>query len=119
MNDRKMRDLYLCLSNDLRGVNLIEMDDYEGYRIVDAATGWTLYTAYCAQDGYSCYRAVPDIHKGIDIEDEKPLLVKAALFAVVSRIKSDAGMCDPFIPVDCGRAYSDEHAYRAALAKLS
>jgi hypothetical protein len=37
-----------------------------------------MLTAYCAaaEGRYSVYEAIPDIKKGIDIADEKPLAVK-------------------------------------------
>jgi hypothetical protein len=93
--EQKTRQLWLCLSNDLRGLNIEEMDGYEGFRLVDPATRQTMYTAYVSECGYSSYEAIADIHKGIDIADEILLAEKAPLFTAVAKIKSHHVRCCP------------------------
>ena len=82
-----MKNLLRCLKNDIRGLNIIEDQDLNGFRLACKDTGCTLYTAYVAESGYSSYIAVPDVFKGIDCEDELPLKICSPLFSVVSAIK--------------------------------
>jgi hypothetical protein len=83
-----MIELKRCLANDLRGINLEEHADLEGF-IVRDLDGMALYTAYCSPDGYSSYIAINDHRKGIECADEKPLALNAPLFTAVAKIKAD------------------------------
>ncbi len=85
----KMKELRLCLLNDLRGIELEEHADLEGYIVRDHATKQALYTAYCAPVGFSSYIAINDLAKGITCADEKPLKLNASVHSAVSRIKTD------------------------------
>lgn len=104
-NERKMRDLRLCLLNDLRGIELSEHADLYGFRVLEPEQQWTLYTIYCAPNGFSAYIAEPDVERGIDCADERPIVENAPLFTAVSKIKADHRRVNPdayreaFIPL--------------------
>ncbi len=93
MGLREMNALKMCLSNDICGINIVEDADLQGFKLVDPFSGYTCYTAYVAEGGYSSYVAIPDIFKGIDCEDEKPLVENVPLFTAVAKIKAHHFAC--------------------------
>lgn len=57
------------------GMTIKKSDYGNGYCIGHISSQWTLFTIYIDQNGgWSFYRAIPDIDKGIDIEDESLLI---------------------------------------------
>lgn len=77
-----MTELKKLLLDFFKETEITEMDAFLGYTVKwPGDSVWcdhTMLTAYCAaQRGFfSVYEAIPNISKGIDIEDEKPLAVK-------------------------------------------
>lgn len=52
-----------------------------GWQIGHSSTHWTLWTIGIDQgDGFTFFRAIPDIHKGYDIDDEKLVVQTVHLF---------------------------------------
>ena len=92
MNETMMI-LKRCLQNDICGLNIVEDDDLQGFKLVDPFSGYTCYTAYIGSGGYSSYVAIPDIFKGIDCDDEKPLAENVPLFTAVAKIKAHHFAC--------------------------
>lgn len=87
--NRHMTELRRCLANDLRGFYFVEDADLEGFKLCPTGSDYAAYTIYCSPDGtYSAYIAIPNILKGIDVEDERPLIERTGLFSAVSRIKA-------------------------------
>ena len=87
--NHQMKELQRCLANDIRGLKIVEMDDFNGFDLI-GPDGWTQYTIYCAQQDnhYSAYIAIADIWKGYDKADEKMLRESVPLFSAVSSVKA-------------------------------
>ena len=69
----------------------LEYSDWaEGYVVRPKGSQWSWMTAYVAQGRrrYSLYVAIPDTWKGIDIEDEKPLVEKGLPGEIRSAIEA-------------------------------
>ena len=76
------------LANDLRGLEIEEMDDYEGFKLREGQ--WTSYTVYLTQRGdWSVYRAIPDIWKGIDAEYEKLIIKEVSAQRAAAALQTD------------------------------
>ena len=59
-------------SNQPIGMTIKKSDWGSGWIFGQCGCGWSLFTLYIDQsDGWSFYRAIPDIDRGIDVEDEK------------------------------------------------
>jgi hypothetical protein len=82
MPQRGMAQLKKLLLDFFKETEITEMDGFLGYTVKwpgdSVCCHYTMLTAYCAaaKGQYSVYEAIPNIKKGIDIEDEKPLAVK-------------------------------------------
>ena len=82
MPQKSMAQLKKLLLEFFQESQLMEMDGFFGFTVKwpgdSVWCDYTMLTAYCAATKglFSLYEAIPNINKGIDIEDEKPLTVK-------------------------------------------
>lgn len=82
MPQKGMLQLKKLLLDFFKETEISEMDAFLGYTVKwpgdSVWCDYTMLTAYCAavEGLYSVYEAIPNIKKGIDIGDEKPLAVK-------------------------------------------
>ena len=82
MPQKGMAQLKKLLLDFFEETAISEMDGFLGYTVKWPGDSvwchYTMLTAYCAaaKGQYSLYEAIPNIKKGIDIADEKPLAVK-------------------------------------------
>jgi hypothetical protein len=76
------------------GLEIEEHGDLEGFFVRSAfrnALGWRmpLYTVYTTAEGYSGYRAISDLRKGIEVDNELPLIIKRSLKEVMLMLELD------------------------------
>lgn len=65
---------------------ITEIDEDRGFSIKPKDSRWTAYTVYLNYEGgFTLYEAIPDIWKGIDIEDEK-LICRGSLDVIAKRL---------------------------------
>jgi len=82
MPQKSMAQLKKLLLEFFQEYAISEMDGYLGFTVKwpgdSVRCDYTMLTAYCAATKglFSLYEAIPNINKGIDIGDEKPLTVK-------------------------------------------
>lgn len=66
--------------------------DLEGFalreKVPEGQTAWPHFTIYASKDGfYFVYEAINDIHKGIEIADERELLFRRPLEEIAPKIR--------------------------------
>ncbi len=85
----KERELHHCMGSTLRDLNWEPCPDLMGFILRDSISKQAFFTVYVAERGYSAYIAINDPWKGMELVDEKPIILNAPLFACVSSIKAE------------------------------